>query len=375
MVALKVLAFVFGMAVVVQTLLSAILTFVLPPGVPVRLTGAVFRILRIGFNLVANRLGSYEERDRVMALYAPFALLILPLAWLILVIAGYMGMFWALGIDGAQHDFAVSGSSVFTLGFSPVSTVLQTALAFSEAGIGLLLIALLIAYLPTMYTSWSRREAGVAQLEVRAGSPPSALEMITRFNQLERLERMHDLWPAWETWFMDIEESHTSLAPLTFFRSPQPQRSWVTAAGAVLDTASFVASSLDEPRNAQAELCIRAGFLALRRIADFFQLPLDPIPEIGAEVTISISREEYVAMYDQLAAQGVRLKPDRERAWHDFRGWRVNYDMALLGLARLTMAPYAPWSSDRSLAISKRQQWRQGRGFGPTDLPESQRVT
>jgi hypothetical protein len=131
------------------------------------------------------------------------------------VIAGYMGMFWALGIDGAQHDFAVSGSSVFTLGFSPVSTVLQTALAFSEAGIGLLLIALLIAYLPTMYTSWSRREAGVAQLEVRAGSPPSALEMITRFNQLERLEAARSL-AGMETWFMDIEESHTSLAPLTF---------------------------------------------------------------------------------------------------------------------------------------------------------------
>jgi len=350
-VALKVLAFLLGMAVVVQTLLSAILTFVLPRGVPVRLTRAVFAILRVGFDLVADRLATYEDRDRVMALYAPFALLILPLAWIILVIAGYMGMFWALGIDGVQHVFAVSGSSVFTLGFSPVSTVLQTALAFSEAGIGLLLIALLIAYLPTMYTSWSRREAGVAQLEVRAGSPPSALEMITRFNQLERLEKLNDLWPVWETWFMDIEESHTSLAALTFFRSPQPERSWVTAAGAVLDTASFVASSLDEPRNAQAELCIRAGFLALRRIAAFFRLPLDPIPEIGAEVTISISRDEYMAMYDQLAARGVPLKPEREQAWHDFRGWRVNYDMALLGLARLTMAPYAPWSSDRSLAI------------------------
>ncbi len=375
MVALKVLAFLVGMAVVVQTLLSVILTFVLPRGVPVRLTRTVFSILRVGFDLVAGRLGSYEERDRVMALYAPIALLILPLVWLILVIAGYMGMFWALGIDGVQQAFAVSGSSVFTLGFAPVSTVLQTALAFSEAGIGLLLIALLIAYLPTMYTSWSRREAGVAQLEVRAGSPPLALAMITRFNQLERLERLHDLWPVWETWFMDIEESHTSLAPLTFFRSPQPERSWITAAGAVLDTASFVASSFDEPRNAQAELCIRAGFLALRRIAAFFQLPLDPIPEIGAEVTISISREEYIAMYDQLAAQGVPLKPDREQAWHDFRGWRVNYDLALLGLARLTMAPYAPWSSDRSLAISKRRQWREGRGFGPTDLPESQRVT
>lgn len=75
-----------------------------------------------------------------------------------------------------------------------------------------------------MYSAWSRRESTVALLEVRAGSPPSAQELILRFHTLKRLDRVHDLWPVWETWFIDLEESHTSLGALSFFRSPQPDR-------------------------------------------------------------------------------------------------------------------------------------------------------
>jgi hypothetical protein len=112
-------------------------------------------------------------------------------------------------------------------------------------------------------------------------------------------------------------------------------------------------STVDAPADTQADLCIRAGYLALRRIADFFgvaynadaRFPTDPI---------SVARAEYDAACDELAAAGVPLKPDRDQAWQDFAGWRVNYDRVLLALAGLTMAPYAPWSSDRSLITDKR---------------------
>src|SRR5207248_2958410 len=123
-------------------------------------------------------------------------------------------------------------------------------------------------------------------------------------------------WETWEAWFVDIDESHTSLAALPFFRSPQPHRSWVTAAGAILDTGALVASTIDVPRDAQVDLCIRAGFLALRHIADFFSIPYDPDPQPGDP--ISIKREEFDAACDQLAGIGVALKPDREQAWRDF---------------------------------------------------------
>jgi hypothetical protein len=248
-----------------------------------------------------------------MALYGPVTLLVLPVFWLALILLGYTAMFIALGIDNVSRAITISGSSLLTLGFSEPTELPRIVLAFSEATIGLGLVALLIAYLPAMYAAWSRREQTVAMLQVRAGSPPSAREMIRRFNALQRLDRLNEIWPEWETWFVDIEETHTSLAAITFFRSPQPQRSWVTAAGAVLDTGSFVASTVDAPRNPDAELMLRAGYLALRSIADFFVIPHNSDPHFPAD-PITISREEYDEMYDELAAQGVHLKANREQA-------------------------------------------------------------
>lgn len=145
-----------------------------------------------------------------------------------------------------------------------------------------------------------------------------------------------------------MEESHTSLAALVFWRSPQPDHSWITAAGAVLDAAALMRSVVAVPDDMQADLCIRAGFLALRRIADFFAVDYVGAPSFPAN-PISIARTEFDAACAQLEAQGVPLRPDREQAWQDFGGWRVNYDTVLLALCRLTVAPYAPWSSDRSL--------------------------
>ena len=164
-------------------------------------------------------------------------------------------------------------------------------LIFLEAAIGLFLLALLISYLPTLYAAFSRREVGITALEVRAGSPPSALEMIWRYWRLERLPEIHEVWAEWERWFVDVEETHTSYPALAFFRSPHPDNSWVTAAGAVLDGAALVLSSVDVSRDVKAEFCIRSGYLCLRGIADFFQIPYDPDPD--PDDPISIRRDEW----------------------------------------------------------------------------------
>jgi hypothetical protein len=348
----RVLFFILGLAIVAGTLYSAIETFVLPRSANDPLTRVVFLSIRRLFDLRTKRARSYEERDRIMAFYAPITLLLLPPVWLIFILLGYMGMFWATGIPSWRDAFTASGSSLLTLGFAPLDDLPKQMLAFSEATIGLGLVALLIAYLPTMYAAFSRREAAVTMLEVRAGSPPSALDMIKRYHRIHGLDRLHEQWAAWETWFADIEESHTSLAALVFFRSPQPEHSWITAAGAVLDTASLVNSTLDIPHDPQADLCIRAGYLALRHIADFFRIPYNANPK--PDDPISISRQEFDAVYEELKSAEIPLKPDRDQAWRDLAGWRVNYDTVLLALAALTMAPYAPWSSDRSLWVRRR---------------------
>jgi hypothetical protein len=356
-----IVAFLLGFVVVVWTLLSAIRTVVLPRATAGVLPAIVFLTTRRLFRVLAPERRRFAVRDRVMALYAPVSLLMLPAVWLSFVLGGFSAMFWALGGRSFSEAFAVSGSSLFTLGFSAVDSIPEHVLAFAEATLGLGLVALLITFLPSMYAAFSRRENRVALLEVRAGSPPSAVEMLLRFHRIGWSKQMDDLWREWEAWFADVEESHSSYPALAFFRSPQPDRSWVTAAGTVLDAAALSVSTLDTPPQPHAQLCIRAGYIALRRLAEFFGIRFDPDP--APDDPISITRSEYDVVYDQLTAAGVAVRPDRQQAWRDYAGWRVNYDTVLLALAELTVAPYAPWSSDRSTPSHVAQQVRRwGRG-------------
>jgi hypothetical protein len=343
---LRILEFIVGFAIAIGTFLSAVRTFVLPRSAQDQFTRMVFLLVRRFFMLLNKRSRTYEDRDRVMAFYAPLALLTLPPAWLLSTLIGYTLMFKAFGMPTWRDAFRTSGSSLLTLGFAPLEHLTTTALAYTEATLGLMLVALLIAYLPTMYTAFQKRETAVSMLEVRAGSPPSAIEMFKRFHRLKRLEKLSDMWVTWEVWFAEIEESHTSLPALAFFRSPQPDHCWITAAGAVLDAAALANAALDIPHDPQADLCLRAGYLALRRIADFFNIAYNSHPQPADP--ISVTRAEFDAACAELSTAGIALKPDREQAWRDFTGWRVNYDTVLLALAALVMAPPAPWSSDRS---------------------------
>lgn len=185
-------------------------------------------------------------------------------------------------------------------------------------------------------------------LEIRAGAPPSAVEMIIRMHRIKGLQYLGEVWVQWEDWFVNLEQTHTSLNSLVFFRSSHVGQSWVVAAGTVLDTAALSESTLDHQTDPHAQLCIRAGYLALRNIVDFFNLPHNPNP--SPNDPISITRAEFDTVCDKLAEADVPLKTDRDQAWHDFVGWRVNYDRVLLILAGLTMAPEAPWSGDRAIS-------------------------
>jgi hypothetical protein len=344
---IQILTVLTGTSIVVLTLFSAISTFVLPRSARSQLNRLVFGVLRRLIEFLFRFFPSYRARDAIMAYYAPIGLLLLVPTWYLLVIIGYSLIYWGIGVGDFFSSMRLSGSSLLTLGFSIPDRVSTSLLAFSEAAIGLILVGLLIAYLPTMYAAFSRREQAVNLLTVRAGSPPAALEMLQRYNRVHGLVKLAAYWQVWESWFADLEESHTTLPALVFFRSPDPENSWVTAAGAVLDTASLTLSSLDIPYDPSGALCIRAGFIALRRIAEYFDInyPADPhFPEDP----ISVYREEFDIVLESLAAQGVPLKADREQAWRDFAGWRVNYDRVLLSLCSLVMAPAAPWSSDRA---------------------------
>ena len=343
--ALRVVSVIGGSFLVLLAVSSAIRTVILPRAAPSLVTRGVFRGLGVVFRWLAS--GDYARRDRVMSLYSPLGLVATLAAWLLLTFAGFGFIFWGLeGEVGVTEALELSGSSLFTLGFLRPETFWVLMVSYIEAAIGLFLLALLITYLPSMYGAFSRREVAVTALSVRAGEPPSGREMIWRYWRLERMDHLREVWREWERWFVDVEETHTSLPALVFFRSPLPDHSWVTAAGAVLDGAALTLSSVNVPRDVEAEFCIRAGYLCLRRVADYFRIPYDPDPTPDA--SISISRAEWEEAVAFLEGEGVPIKPDREQAWRNFAGWRVNYDTVLLALANLTIAPDAPWSSDRS---------------------------
>lgn len=342
MVVADVSVFVLGVFLVVSTVLSAVRTVAVPRGEQVLLSRVLFRLTRPVFGLLVRLSRNEDHKEAFRARFAPMTMLMMPLVWAFGVILGFSCMFWASGIRPFKDSIVLSGSSFTTLGFSSSDSFYDKVLAIIEALLGLGLVALLISFMPSLYSAFSRREALVSRLEVRAGRPPSPEELILRAHRIGWLDSLEDTWNHWEQWFIEIEEAHTTYPALNFFRSPVANRSWITASATVLDSAALLQSSVAVPDRPEASLCIRAGYVTLGRIADYFGLehPSDPRPDDP----ISVPRAEFDAMWDRLATEDVPLVADRDQAWRDFAGWRVNYDASLMAICEMVEAPPGHWT-------------------------------
>ncbi len=231
----RVVVFLLGVVLLYTVLRSAVVTFILTREGRSFITRRLFLVMRLIFNAIINRFPDYKRRDQVMALYAPISLLLLVVTWLVLSLVGFSGMFWATGTEDLETAYRLGMSSLFTLGFASAENLGQTVIIFVAATTGLLLIAVLIGYLPTIYAAFSRRETLVTLLEVRAGNPPFVADLFERFYRIHGFEKLNDMWRQWEVWFAELDETHTSLAVLPFYRSPRAGHSWIVAAGAVLE--------------------------------------------------------------------------------------------------------------------------------------------
>jgi len=347
------LFFVFGFAIIAFVVQTAVRTVVLPRAARVSLSAVVFGTVAVTIRWVASHRKTYEAQDNALAIIAPVGMLLIPASWFVLLLVGFASMFWSTDPDmGTGGAFNLAGSSLTTLGFAPAVGAGQRLLAFIAALLGLLVLTLFITYLPSVYSAFQARERKVALLEVRAGSPPSAQEMLIRFHRIGWLDQLTTEWLSWEPWFAELEETHTTYAALPWFRSTDPNHSWVTAAGTILDAASLWASSCAgaaDADRAAAHLMIRAGYVSLRRIASGVGIDSDPNP--SADDPIAIQRSEFDDAFDALEEAGIHMHSQRDKAWEDFSGWRVNYETDLLGLAEMLRVPYAPWTSDRSALV------------------------
>jgi hypothetical protein len=339
------MGFVFGLVIVVATFSSVVGTIVLPKGVRSRISFAVWRVVKQPFMAAAGRMRRYESKDRLLGLLGPVSLLALLGAWLLLFVLGYALVLLPLTGDDFTTALRLAGSSLFTLGLASSPREGATVVTFVAAATGLVVVALQIGYLPTIYGAYNRRETLVNMLESRAGEPAWGVELLAREQLIGGLDSLGPFFADWERWAADLTESHVNYPWLLSFRSPYPLRSWVISLLAVLDAAALYLALVPSRAPSAARHCLRTGFLGLRALAGVYrvELPSDPRPD----APIALAYQEFSDGLDRLEAVGFPMEQSREEAWRHFRGWRVNYEPAAYLLADRLGAVPAPWSGGR----------------------------
>ena len=330
-----------GLALQLVVLDAAIRTFLLPRVANVTFSRLSSRLVGLVFNWLARSSKEYLTRDRILSMYAPFVLLMYQASWLGMSLVAFALLFIAGGVTTFAHAFALSGSSLFTLGVTAAHGGTLSPLEFIEAAVGLTLLALLIAFIPTLYQAFQRREYSVSRLSVRAGIPATPWGVLEIAQSVESYERLDELWREWEQWFIDVGETHTTLIILNFYRSPNPKQTWIGSAATVLDAAALFQAAVDVKPSPTAGLCIRSGWLTLRRLADYFKLPYPT--DVKQKLEIAITREEFDIVLARLERSGVPLVADRDAAWRDFVGWRVNYDAIIEAMYTRFTCPRIDW--------------------------------
>lgn len=335
-----------GLLLVVGTGAGLLQTLVLPRARRDRVALYVERFVRAVLMGAARFRPTYEGKDTVLSLLGPLTLAAMLAAWLLFLLAGWSLVLWAVTTGTLPTSVREAGSSIFTLGFAARQGWAPTAVDFLASASGLLVVALLIAYLPVLYGAFTRRETLVTMLQSRAGVPAWGPEILARHQSVGLLRTLRSFYMDWERWIADVAESHTTYPILVSFRSPHALRSWITSLLAVLDAAALQHALQGEEAPSQARLCLRMGFTALRDIADVLGIEYDPDP--SPEDGISLSYESFLRGVDRIASTGFPMVRTPEEAWPHFQGWRVNYESIAYAVADMVTAPPAPWSGPRS---------------------------
>ena len=361
---LKVGAVVVGLVIVGAVLISALETVVLPRNAFTRITRFTFAVID---RVLVHRHRSGARADNLRALDGPVALVSLPMVWMLSVIVGFTLIFWGVDSGSLPHSFDISGSSVTTLGFAAPAGSVRTWITFVEAIIGLGLVALLISYLPTIYGAHHDREKGITTLRPFTGTPPSGVGLIANLHRFDALDNP-DLWESATQWLLELGQTHCAFPALCYFPETSAENSWVASVGSLLDTGALLLSanplslSDDANRAHQGPMLVLAhGVTTIVEIGRAAGLPIGPpvtlmslIPdESRPPPDISVTRVEFETALDRLADIVAVPPEERDAAWRRFALVRSVYDPAVRGLAGLTMAVPAPWTTDRPARVGR----------------------
>ena len=269
---------------------------------------------------------------------------LLLVTWLAGFVVGYGLLLWLPG--GSFPDaLREAGSSLFTLGFAARTGTEPSVTGFLAAASGLVIVALQIAYLPTLYAAYNRRETEVTLLGPRAGSPAWGPELLARAQMAHGIEELTVVYQAWERWSADVAESHSSYPSLLRFRSPEPHSSWVVSQLAVLDAAALHMAACPDSAPFTARLCVQMGFTCLRKLTRTLRIGVEEDPR--PDDPVQLSWEEFTRGWERITSAGFPVERTAQDAWPHFRGWRINYEAAAYKLATGLDAVPARWSGPR----------------------------
>ncbi len=356
---MHVLAALAGVGAILFVLLDAFQTIILPR----RATGR-FRITRLFYTLTwqpwrlaAGLASNPRRKETLLSVYGPFSLVLLIAVWAGCLLLGFGLLAWAAGSPLSdpltkhpdfRSDLYISGTTLFTLGLGdvvPQSRLVRELLVF-EAGLGLAFVAMVLGYFPVLYSAFSRREVNISLLDARAGSPPSAAELMRRHAFEGGSEALTKLLEEWERWAAELLESHISYPVLCYFRSQHTNQSWLGGLCAVLDVCALVVAAVGDGPARQAQLTFAMARHALVDLSQVFDLH----PAIAP--TDRLSPEQFSRIHDLLCQAGTRVSRD-PGAWTRLSEMRKMYEPQAAALGKHLSMDLPPFVS----AQTRRDNW------------------
>src|SRR5918994_31393 len=287
---IDILAVVSGIVVIILSTGVAIRTFMVPTGAPPLINRVLFRFTQALFDAMVRPIRSETRRQGVLSLFAPVSLVMVLAVVLGMIGFGYTLALYGAGIKPMLRAFLFSGSALSTMGFeSPGNNFWVIVLSAIEALTVVTIVALLIGYLPTIYSSYQQREQAVNNLDELTGSQPDGVKVVDAYVNIFGPSRLGELWQTWLGWFADLATSGSTLSGELYLRSSRWDRSWICAAGAMLDAAALVESSVDLSTDPAADRLVRFGARALRRVLEPLSLRCPEQPE-WPETPINIAQ-------------------------------------------------------------------------------------
>lgn len=342
------IGFVGGLALLLFVLWDAFETVVLPRRVSrrFRLTTIFYRLTWRPWRAFAARRKPGNPRENFISIYGPLSLLLLLAAWAAAMVFAFALLHWGLGtrlqmpggIAGFTADLYYSGTTFFTLGLGDLvpRSSLARLLTVVEGGTGLGFLALVVGYLPVLSQASSRREANITLLDARAGSPPTALELLRRNAGHEGSGSLPELLVEWERWSADLLETHVSFPVLAYYRSQHDNQSWVAALTTMLDVCAIIMAGLEGGPVPNARLTFAMARHAVVDMANVFRRP--PVPPQEDR----LPAEELARLRRALAAADLRL-PEGRSVDDKLCHLRHMYEPQVNALSRFLLMPLPRW--------------------------------